>query len=155
MLVRTVLLAALTLSPATAFAQEDDDIDPRFGRRNAPAVPSLSFEKGDPINRKDFDFGRNVGKAWLAERGELRIETWIQHRGLLCATYEVGIRFGRGEPACTDVDWLAPVHWLTSRRQCNNAAVQHTGVDTDEHMVAVFDQVTCAQRVVRCTGNCK
>jgi hypothetical protein len=155
MLVRTVLLVALALSPLAALAQEDDGIDPRFGRRTARAVPSLSFEKGDPINRKDFDFGRNIGKAWLAERGELKIETWIEHRGLLCATYEVGIRFGRGEPACTDVDWLAPIHWLTSRRQCNSAIVQHTGVDTDEHMVAVFDQVTCAERVVRCTGNCK
>lgn len=155
MLVRIALLAALTLGALPVYAQEDDGIDPRFGRRTARAVPSLSFEGGEPVNRKEFDFGRNIGKAWLAERGELKIETWVQHRGLRCATYEIGIRFGQGEPACTDVRWLAPIHWLTSRRQCNNAPVQHIAVDVDQDMVPVFDQVTCAERVVRCTGNCK
>ncbi|MBI1394724.1 MAG: hypothetical protein GC151_02000 [Betaproteobacteria bacterium] len=144
------LLAALTVS-----ARAQDDIDPRFGQKMAPAVASISLEKGHAPDRKDFDFGRSAGKAWLADLGELGVQVWVQHRGLLCATYEVGIRFGQGIHGCTEVKWLAPVHWVTRRRQCNNALIEHVGVDTDEHMVSVFDQVTCAERLIRCEGNCK
>ena len=146
-LLTALLLAAIAL-PAIA---QEDDIDPRFGRRMAPAVPAVSLETDGSIDRKDFDFG----KAWLAKKGELKVDVWVQHRGLLCASYEVGIRFGEGSRGCTDVNWLAPVHWVTERRQCNNAIIQHVGVDTDEHMVVTFDRVTCAERVVRCSGNCK
>lgn len=146
-----MLLAAVALSAAA----QEDDIDPRFGRRMAPAVPAVSLEQDGSIDRKDFDFGRSIGKAWLARKGELKVDIWVQHRGLLCATYEVGIRFGEGSRGCTDVNWLAPVHWITERRQCNNAIIQHVGVDTDEHIMMTFERVTCAERVVRCKGNCK
>lgn len=150
---RTLTTLLLALWTAAASAQGDED--PRFSRRMAPAVPSISMEAGHGPDRKDFDFGRSVGKAWLADLGEIRVDIWVQHRGLLCATYEVGIRFGQGTHGCTEVQWLAPVHWLTSRRQCNNALVEHVGADTDEHMVALFGQVTCAERLIRCEGNCR
>ncbi|MBK8017267.1 MAG: hypothetical protein IPK20_11465 [Betaproteobacteria bacterium] len=152
---RTMALLLVTgmLLIRSAAAQEDPD--PRFRGLIAPAVASFSLSADGKPDRKDFDFGRNVGKAWLASKGEVKIDTWVQHRGLRCARYEVGIRFGEGDHGCTNVRWLAPVHWLTSINQCNNALMQHAAVDTDEHMVDFFDQVTCAERIVRCEGNCK
>lgn len=140
------------LAAMTAGAQDDDD--PRYRRNMAPATTSFFLNKEGRPDRLEFDFGRARGTAWLTPQGDLRVETWVQHRGLLCGTYEIGIRFGHGESGCTNVEWLAPVHWLTSKRQCNNALMQHVGNDIDPHMAEVFDRVTCAERMVRCSGRC-
>lgn len=145
-----ILLSALLLAPA-AQANEDDD-DAGFRRQLAPAV--LGPKIGNTEARKEFNFGRSIGRAWLAPGGELQIDSWVQHRGLLCATYETGIRFGAGENGCADAEWLAPTHWLTSHRQCNSALMNHVGTDTDPDIVRLFGNVTCAQRVLRCSGNC-
>lgn len=142
---------AVSLFASAAQANEDDD-DAGFRRQLAPAV--LGPKLGNTAARKEFNFGRSIGRAWLAPAGELQLDSWVQHRGLLCATYETGIRFGEGENGCADAEWLAPVHWLTSHRQCNSALVHHVGTDTDPDVVRVFDRVTCAQRLIRCTGSC-
>ena len=105
--------------------------------------------------RLEFNFGRNRGEAWLARTGALYIDTWVQHNGLLCSTYEVGIRFGHGEPGCTGVQWLAPAKYVTNLRQCNNAIVEHTGTDTDVAIAEQFGEVTCAERMVRCVSGCR
>lgn len=153
MLVRCMLALVMALTAIGAVAQDDDD-DPRYRRNVAPAANSFMLNKEGRPDRLEFDFGRARGTAWLAQQGDLRVETWVQHRGLLCATYEVGIRFGHGESGCTNVEWLAPTHWLTSKRQCNNALMQHVGSDIDPHMATLFDRVTCAERMVRCSGRC-
>jgi hypothetical protein len=151
-------VAAVTTSIALLLAcsaSAQDDEDPAIGRANAPAVPAIAVTADGKTDRLEFDFGRNRGKAWLSRKGELYVETWVQHRGLLCATYEVGVRFGHGDPGCANVQWLAPAKYVTSRRQCNNAIVQHIGVDTEFRLGAEFDQVTCAQRMIRCaSGSC-
>lgn len=150
-LTRHLLTACLLLPCAAAFGQDDS---PDYGRNLAPAVRAPRLV-GAPEGRLEFNFGRDVGRAWLAPKGELRIDSWVQHDGLLCAVYEVGIRFGEGENrTCANARWLAPTHWLTRHRQCNNALVNHAGSDIDPHMADVFESVTCAQRLVRCTGNC-
>ena len=150
-----LLFASLTFSSSflapAVHANEDHD-DAGFRRQIAPAV--LGPKLGNTAARKEFNFGRSIGRGWLAPAGELQLDSWVQHRGLLCATYETGIRFGAGENGCADAQWLAPAHWLTSHRQCNNALVHHLGTDTDPDMIAAFDRVTCAQRLVRCSGNC-
>ena len=99
-----VLVAATTGIPA-ALAQNDDD--PAIRRAKAPAVPAISVTKDGKTDRLEFNFGRNRGEAWLAKTGELYVDTWVQHNGLLCSTYEVGVRFGHGDPGCTSVRWLA------------------------------------------------
>jgi hypothetical protein len=149
----TVATSFAMLLACSASAQDDED--PNIRRSSAPAVPAASIAADGRIDRLEFDFGRNRGKASLARKGELSIETWVQHRGFLCATYEVGVRFGHGDPGCANVQWLAPAKYVTSRRQCNNAVVLHVGGDTDVELSAQFDQVTCAQRMIRCvSGNC-
>jgi hypothetical protein len=148
-----VLLIALPGAPA-ALAQVDDE-NPAIRRANAPAVPAIAVTASGKTDRLEFDFGRNRGKGWVARKGELYVETWVQHRGLLCATYEVGVRFGHGDPGCANVQWLGPARYVTSRVQCNNAIVEHVGVDTEFQLRADFDQITCAQRMIRCvSGSC-
>lgn len=149
---RVAILPAL-LWALPLLAQDDED--PAIRRANAPAVPAIAITADGKTDRLEFDFGRNRGKGWLARKGELYVETWVQHRGLLCAKYEVGVRFGHGDPGCANVQWLAPAKYVTSRTQCNNAIVQHIGVDTEYVLRADFEQVTCAQRMIRCaSGSC-
>lgn len=151
----TFAVASITLGMLSiAFAQRDDE-DPAIRRANAPAVPAIAVTASGKTDRLEFDFGRNRGKGWVARKGELYVETWVQHHGLLCATYEVGVRFGHGDPGCANVQWLAPARYVTSRIQCNNAIVQHIGVDTEFQLRADFDRITCAQRMIRCvSGSC-
>lgn len=150
------LAAAVLLAVAAGGAAAGDAEDSRHLRRAlAPAQPAVAVT-GEPGNeRLEFDFGRDRGSAWVARKGELHVEAWVQHQGLLCATYEVGIRFGEGWPGCTDVRWLAPARWVSSLRQCNNAVVKHTGNDTDAELPAVFERITCAERLIQCaSGRC-
>lgn len=149
--IQRLVLAALLPLAFAALAQDDD---PAYRHNQAPAVkvPGLGVESNE---RLEFTFGRGNSTAWLAPQGELHLDTWVLHRGFRCATYEVGIRFGHGTSGCADVEWLAPTHWLTSRRQCNNALVNHVGSDIDTHMATLYPRVTCAVRLVRCvSGNC-
>jgi hypothetical protein len=39
--------------------------------------------------------------------------------------------------------------------QCNHATMNHQGGGDDSVLAARFDEITCAERVVRCSGNCK
>jgi len=134
------------------FAQDED---PAIRRANAAAVPAIAITADGKTDRLEFDFGRNRGKAWVARKGELYVETWVQHTGLLCATYEVGVRFGHGDPGCGDVEWLGSAKYVTRRTQCNNALVQHIGADTKVDLGDKFDRITCAQRMIRCVkGSC-
>jgi hypothetical protein len=87
--------------------------------------------------------------------GEWKVEGSVHHNGLLCGTYEVGMRFGVGKPDCTDVEWISETQYATSQYQCNNADMMHTGFGNDGILLEKFDVISCAERVVRCTGNCK
>jgi hypothetical protein len=105
------------------------------------------------LKRKDFNF---FGfKAWLNHEGIWSIEGNVSHKGLMCATYEVGMRFGIGKEGCTEVQWLGSDLYVTSEMQCNNATVNHRGMYTDLTLADHFDEITCAQRVINCTGVCK
>lgn len=136
-------------------AAGQDANDPNLRRAFAPAQPAVALSGEHGNDRLAFDFGRDRGSAWVARKGELYVEAWVQHRGLLCATYEVGIRFGEGRPGCTDVRWLAPPKWVSSLKQCNNAVVKHEGNDTDIGLPEVFERITCAERLIQCvSGRC-
>ena len=103
--------------------------------------------------RLDFLFGDI--RAWLLQDGNWHIEGNIAHHGARCGEYELGIQFGTGSPGCANVEWLGTPVYVTSRRQCNNALLNHVGGDLDLNAAGAFDQINCAQRLIRCTGNCK
>ena len=147
------LVAGILASAPCALAQTDED--PAIRRAKAPAVPAAAVTGDSRTDRLEFNFGRNRGEAWLARTGELYVDIWVQHNGLLCSTYEVGVRFGHGNPGCSGVQWLSPAKYVTSLRQCNNAVVQHSGTDTDDILAPRFSEVTCAERMIRCVSGCR
>jgi hypothetical protein len=70
-------------------------------RSAAPATyPKVQYEDFK-LQRKDFNFFSY--KAWVKRGGEWHIEGPVTHKGLLCGTYELGMRFGVGKNGCTDV----------------------------------------------------
>ena len=108
--------------------------------------------EGKP-ERLDFDFGRTSG--WLREKGGWHIEGTVSHTGLRCATYELGMRFGVGNPGCTGVTWLSGIEYGTRERHCNGAVRHHDGGGFLPELSKDFARITCAEQVIRCSGNCR
>ena len=99
-----------------------------------------------------FDFGEF--KASVTASGEMRVKGWVSHSRVRCADYAVGLRFGQGERACTNVKWLTDPIYLSFKRHCNSAKLEHDGFETDPAIKADFSKITCAQRLLRCSGVC-
>jgi hypothetical protein len=141
----------------TAPAQEPGTDDVVTGT-TAVARPSPLFLPDGTPERLDFKFGETKDgefKAWLRHKGGWEMDGWVQHAGLLCATYRVGVRFGAGKPGCTDVQWLSDVVYATEQRQCNSSSMRHIGGDVSASLGKDFARVTCAERVINCRGNCR
>lgn len=121
----------------------------------AAARPTYSLDAKPRINRLDFDFRTDESAAWLNSAGDFHVHGWIRHRGLLCATYRLGLRFGIGAPGCLNVAWVSDPVYVTSVYQCNGARVEHDGGDNMPEMGAQIAKISCVERVVRCSGSCK
>ncbi len=139
------LAALLAVRPAYAEDNNTRSVQAR-------AYPAAQAGAAGPA-RLDFLFGDTRG--WLDSDGVWNASADVTHRGLLCATYELGVRFGAGEPGCNNVQWLGAVRYVTAERQCNNATVRQSGGDKQPELARDFSRITCAERVIRCTGNCK
>ena len=144
-------LSALVIAVLSATGIAEANATER--RSQAAAQFAKGKVEGFELQRKDFRFFGFT--AWLKRGGEWHIEGPVRHRGMLCGTYEAGIRFGVGKPDCTDVQWVSGVLYVTSQYQCNNAEMTHSGTEIDESLIGPFDAITCAEQVIRCTGNCK
>jgi hypothetical protein len=150
-----VLLAA-AFAAGGAGAQESDET--AMLGSTAVAKPAPMYLPDGTPERLDFTFGDvKAGEftAWLRNKGGWYLEGWVRHTGLRCATYRVGVRFGAGKPACSDVSWLTDVIYVTEQTQCNNASKQHTGGDINFSLGKDFARVTCAERVISCRGSCR
>lgn len=128
----------------------DEAVEKKY---SAVARKSVDFGVGAEPQKTEFKF--DSASAWLRENGAYHVEAEIKHGSLLCGTYEVGVRFGIGQPACTNVSWLSSTQFVSKRKQCNHAWMAHQGSGTDTELVGDVDLVTCAQLVIRCTGKCK
>jgi hypothetical protein len=152
-------ILAAVLCAGTAFA--DDAPEPeqslQAGERGvtAAAIPGYSVDAPPSINRLDFDFRYDETRAWLNGDGDFQVSGWVKHTGLLCGTYRMGVRFGVGAPGCLNVKWVTEPRFVTREFQCNGARVQHQGGDTDDALGAMVGRITCAERVISCSGNCK
>ena len=113
--------------------------------RNWPGSQSLG----------DGEAGEDSVSAWINSDGDFFARGWVEHRGLRCATYKLGIRFGIGNPACSQVQWVTETRYLSSHSQCNNAPIQHRGGGNDPKIKAQFAGINCAERAVLCRGNCR
>lgn len=108
-----------------------------------------------PTDKKKLEFDFWDIKATVDEDGNASVEGPIKHIGLLCGTYAIGLQLGQGEYACTNVKWLTDPVYITSHRHCNNATLIHKGGMNVEQFKSFFSKVTCAKRLIRCTGVCK
>ena len=141
-------LLALAMAPAIA----DNPGTPVVGR-TAVARPAAEWNKdGKPV-KLEFDFGDF--KAWARRDGSWNAEGTVHHRGLRCATYTLSLRVGRGNPGCVDVRWFREPRPVASVRLCNNAPGRITGGNTEFRDAARFDEISCAERVISCSGNCQ
>jgi hypothetical protein len=132
-----------------------------FGKSNtekistakAPARADGLSSLGGGKQRINFRFGQI--SAWLNTDGDWTIEGQIHHSSLRCAHYELGLRFGAGNPGCTNVEWLMETEYVTNQRQCNSATVSHTGGLSSHYIGKDFHRITCAERSIRCRGKCQ
>jgi hypothetical protein len=153
---RTIVVGGLLLAAGSVGA---DTPQPPPGEaaevwgRTTVARPAAEWDEQGKPAKIDFDFGDF--KMWARKKGGWQIEGWLHHRGLLCGTYYVAVRFGIGDPACNNVKWLDEPRYVSQRTQCNNASVLHSGGDLEFPHAAQFADVTCAERIIRCTGNCQ
>lgn len=122
---------------------------------SAPANPTYTLVAKPRINRLDFDFRTAESTAWLNAHGDFHLHGWVPHRGLLCATYQMGVRFGIGAPGCLNVAWISDPVYVTSQFQCNGARVEHDGGGGAPDIGARIAKITCAERIIRCSGSCK
>lgn len=123
------------------------------GRKLAEARKSVQWTPKAESARVDFDFGGIT--AWLRADGNWYTEGWVNHGALRCGTYRLGIRFGTGKPGCSNVTWLTEPRFVTHRKHCNSARLRHAGGDEDLSIKTDFSRITCAERVIKCTGTCK
>ncbi len=127
--------------------------DDRSDSRTAVARQAMEWDSSGKPSKLEFDFGDF--RAWGRRDGSWNIEGKIQHRGLLCATYTLSVRAGHGEPGCTNPSWYSEPRVIASTRLCNNASGTLSGGDIESASAEHFDDITCAERTVTCSGNCK
>lgn len=97
--------------------------------------------------------GRDV-QGGLDASGRWRIRGQITHPRLLCASYQLGLRFGSSDGDCADAQWRTDTALLPSRRQCNNATLIHDGEGTLGLAPEALSALNCVLVTVRCTGTC-
>ena len=154
-MIRFAAIALLsTLIAAKAGAAEQQLASDESGI-SAQARPTYSLDAKPHVNKLDFDFRTGESTAWLNADGDFHLRGWVKHRSLLCATYQMGVRFGIGAPACMNVEWISDPIYVTSQFQCNGARVEHTGGNTAPDIGAQIARISCAERVIRCSGSCK
>jgi hypothetical protein len=145
-------ILGLAVLAAVAPVMADDSAASPVGR-TAVARPAAEWNKdGKPV-KLDFDFGDF--KAWARRDGSWNAEGVVEHRGLACATYTLSLRVGHGSPGCADVQWFGEPRAVASVTLCNNAPGSLTGGNNEFRDAARFDEISCAERVISCTGNCK
>jgi hypothetical protein len=144
-LVAAVLVAAAT--PAAA-AEPEAAIG-----RTAVARPAAEWDRNGKPVKLEFDFGDF--KAWARRDGSWNAEGPVQHRGLQCGTYTLELRVGHGNPGCVDVQWFREPRAVASVKLCNSAPGRLGGGNTEFRDAARFDEITCAERRVACSGNCQ
>ena len=118
------------------------------------AAVSTSVQMSLPGDDQSHEFAFTHGKVRLTAAGDWKVEAWVQHAGLLCGTYRIGVQFGVGKQGCQDVDWLQQPVFVTRHKQCNNAVVHHTGYGETPQLAEQFTAISCVRRTVRCSGKC-
>jgi hypothetical protein len=150
--VAAAVVLGATLLAGCATEQADDD-------GAAAAAPRIVAQIDRPLRSGSAPGGERVFqdgfvRGTLSPTGQWRLRGEIEHPRLRCATYQVGLRFGRGDAECAAVDWQTDTAFAPSRMQCNNATVVHTGEGAVALSPEALRALNCVRISVRCTGAC-
>jgi len=150
--VKTIVLLALFFVTGAALASSDkkNEVIKRYS-----AIPNKPVNWGGGGLPEKLEFQFDNASAWLRQNGDFGLEAEVKHGWLLCGTYEVAVRFGIGKPACTNVSWVSEPNYMRSHKQCNNSWMVHSGQGSEPVVSDNFDNINCAQLVIKCTGKCK
>ena len=135
------LLATVTAEPASEHAE------------TATIKPNSSW--GQPAGAEKIIFNFSEGEVWLRSNGEWKMEAVVRHSGVLCGSYRAGLQFGIGKPGCTNVEWINEPLFALPKRHCNSAIIKHRAFEQSPDIVDRFNKISCARRIIKCTGNCK
>ncbi len=142
-----IFLSGIMLLSSAGHASET------VSRTKAEARKGSMITLGKVPEQKNFKF--NDIKAWLNTDGDWYIQGYINHKKLLCAHYDLGVRFGMGNPGCTNVKWISEEEYVSHLRQCNQARMGHGGGNRSGLLKNNYDKITCAERIIKCKGQCK
>ncbi len=153
------LLLACCLPVACAVNDQQqaasDENQPAQGRVvrqfELPLVSSAQTISGQ-ASRSTFQIQGTQG--WLDATAAWHISGEVHHGRLRCATYETGLQLGRGNPGCSNVEWLTDVEYVTRMRHCNNVTRLHVGDGRFSDMASRLEEVSCVRVAVRCEGAC-
>lgn len=92
--------------------------------------------------------------GWIDSAGVWQLRSEVPHSRLRCATYEVGMQLGSGDPGCSRVRWLTNVEYVTRETQCNSATRIHSGRGSLSNADQQLEAASCVRIVVHCEGAC-
>lgn len=152
------LLPVFFLVSCAAVEQQESASDDKQAEQSrivrqfqSPLDPAPARVDGQPPRRA---YQGNGVQGWVDETGAWQIRAEVHHRRLRCGIYETGIQLGRGNPVCSNVEWLTGIEYATRLRHCNSASRVHGGAGRFPDLVDRLEQVTCVRVVVRCEGTC-
>lgn len=153
LLLPLLLSSFLLLTVSTTVVAQSDKKDEVIKRYSAIPDKSVNWGTGGLPEKLAFKFDN--ANAWLRENGDFGLEAEVKHGWLMCGTYEVAVRFGIGIPACTNVSWISQPSYVRSHKQCNNSWMVHSGNGSVPTISDDFENINCAQLIIKCTGKCK
>ncbi|MGD8785401.1 MAG: hypothetical protein PVG75_13235 [Thioalkalispiraceae bacterium] len=116
-----------------------------------PLVAETQFNQRDELKKS---FRTREVEGWLSADTNWFIKGTVSHQRLRCATYNIGIQLGKGNPACLNVEWLTNVEYGTKKKQCNSVSMVHTGGGMMPELANLLTEATCVRVVTRCSGAC-
>jgi hypothetical protein len=153
---RLLLIVALLAMAACA----SDEIARTDGSEDAPPIlretrlPLHTQRVGSQSNERHGTFATRSIQGSLDGSGSWSLRAEIDHPRLRCATYAPGVRVGRGDIACENVQWLTAPQFGRDRRQCNQATLVHTANGRFDLPPGATDSINCVGIVLRCSGAC-
>jgi hypothetical protein len=128
------------------------------GAQDAPrivqdtTVPLRAARTGPSPAQRQWTFAAPSIGGSLDGSGAWSLRAEIDHPRLRCATYEAGIRVGRGNSSCDAVEWLTAPQFGPERLQCNQATAVHAGNGRLDLPQGAIGSINCVGVVVRCRG---
>lgn len=150
------LLPVILLVGCAGYLQKSQDADPeaRFRVIRAQEVPLGLAVTLDAKQPRDKAFRQGDMRGQIDRHGVWDISASVVHSRIRCATYQVGIQVGTGNPGCSFVQWTTDVQYGTRRTHCNSAELIHRGGGALLIDPRDFEAATCARVVTRCAGGC-